>query len=695
MAAKDPQRSIHPVVLCGGIGARLWPLSRTGRSKAFLDLIDGAGFDATLERARRWSDSGRVIVSANVSEAAEISGRLAGVPDVTVLLEPEGRNTAAAIAAAALLVARDAPEGVLVAAPSDHLFDDQAELDRAVATACAAEALVVLGAAPDHAATAYGYIVPGATVKRGGLSPVRRFVEKPFAGVAQSLIDEGALWNCGLVIAPVKVLLAAFAQWAPEVLAAARDALEGARDQAGAIHLADSFRSAPALPFDRAVLEKTDAAWVLPIRAGWRDVGSWAALADALAKDADGNATSGDVTLDDAQGVLAHADEGVRLVVRGTSSTAVVATADGVVVTSLEPQGPSSGQDRLGAWLRTAALPLWATLGWDEEAGVFREALSQGGIPVEPRRRSRVQARQVFVYASAALDDPGAPWGRLARRAMETLMRRGGGADGLYAYAPDLGAPETDPQALLYDQAFVLLALAALARLEPDAAAWPAEAERLRNALGAYRHAAGGFAERAEDPFQSNALMHLFEAAIAWTGVTGGREWTRLGAELADLALDRLIDPQTGAMGEVFDATWGRPEPREARLEPGHQFEWAWLLMSWGDLAGDLRCAPAARRLYDCGRRGVAPEGAVVDALTGAFDVSDAAGRLWPHCEHLRAARVLGSGDDATRAARALAAFLRTATPGLWHERRDPNGRWLEGPSPATSLYHLWGAVKG
>jgi mannose-6-phosphate isomerase len=169
-----------------------------------------------------------------------------------------------------------------------------------------------------------------------------------------------------------------------------------------------------------------------------------------------------------------------------------------------------------------------------------------------------------------------------------------------------------------------------------------------------------------------------------------GGAWAALADELAELALSRFLDPGTGALGERFDAAWTRLSGEAGLIEPGHQFEWAWLLQAWGGDAG-----AAARRLFAVGRRGFVPGRAVVtDALNDDLSVRDAAARLWPQTEHLKAALALGEADAALQAANGLAAYLDTPVRGVWRERMRADGSFIEEPSPATSLYHLFLAVR-
>lgn len=339
-----------------------------------------------------------------------------------------------------------------------------------------------------------------------------------------------------------------------------------------------------------------------------------------------------------------------------------------------------------GDWLREAALPLWADAGADPTDGHFREALTWTGVPHDPRYRTRVQARQGFVYATAA-DGIEGPWRTVAERGFERLLRQAQRGDGLFAAILDLDGAPTDRTAYLYEHAFILLAAAALGRADL--------AHDLRRRLEAFRHEAGGFREAGPQPFQANALMHLFEAALAWEASGGDAGWAEMADELAELALRRFIDPATGALSEFFDHDW-RPLSGEAGLiEPGHQFEWAWLMTQWGAARGRPDAQAAARRLFEVGRRGFdAVRNVAVNALGDDLSVRDAGARLWPQTEHLKAALALGDMTSALQGANGLAAYLDTPVRGVWRERMRADGSFIEEPSPATSFYHLYLAIR-
>lgn len=366
------------------------------------------------------------------------------------------------------------------------------------------------------------------------------------------------------------------------------------------------------------------------------------------------------------------------------------------------PELPSRRDPRLGGpefadlsaaaawydgWLREAALPLWAEAGVDPEDGGFREALTWTGAPHDPRRRSRVQARQAFVYATAAAEGIPGPWLAAAQRGFDRFLDQMRREDGLFVAILGRDGVRDDRTAYLYEHAFILLAMAALGRIDL--------AREVRGRLEVFRHDAGGFREAGEWPFQANASMHLFEAALAWEAVDDDAGWAAMADELGRLALTRLIDPAAGALSEFFDRDWRRLPGEQGLIEPGHQFEWAWLLDRWGAARSRADARTAAMRLFTVGRRGFDPRrNVVVDALTEDLAVRDGAARLWPQTEHLKAALTLGDEAAALQAANGLAAYLDTPARGVWRERMRADGSFVEEPSPATSFYHLFLAIR-
>ncbi|KAF1709384.1 mannose-1-phosphate guanylyltransferase/mannose-6-phosphate isomerase [Pseudoxanthomonas kalamensis DSM 18571] len=325
---------LQPVLLSGGSGTRLWPLSREAYPKQFLPLI---GEESLLQETwRRVAPLGDLppLVVANEEHrflAAEQLRQL-GAPTPAILLEPVGRNTAPAIAAAALQAMAGGEDPLLLVLPSDHVVRDAAAFQvavRAAMPAAAEGALVTFGIVPDAPETGFGYI----QAESGkGLRKVLRFVEKPDAATAQSYLDAGGYyWNSGMFLFRAGRFLDELKQFRPDILDAVRVAFAAARHDGDFVRLDKAaFAAGPSDSIDYAVMEKTAHAMVLPVDIGWSDVGSWSALWEVAERDADGNAHHGDVIAVDSRNSYAYAQRMVALV--GVDDVVVVETDDAVLV---------------------------------------------------------------------------------------------------------------------------------------------------------------------------------------------------------------------------------------------------------------------------------------------------------------------------------------------------------------------------
>lgn len=326
-----------PVILAGGAGTRLWPLSRQQRPKQFLSLLDEAPLlAATLARLEGLDHAPPIVICHEDHRflAAE-QLRRAGIRQATLLLEPAGRGTAPAIALAALLTQQRDERHPLVVLPADHSIPDRAAFQASLAGALAlAERgwLTTLGVAPDRAETGYGYIRPGAPLPGGGRR-VAAFVEKPDAATAAALLAEGACyWNSGLFVLRPDVYLDELARHAPAILDACRRAMTAASVDHDFLRPgAEAFLASPDRSIDVAVMERTARAATVPLAAGWSDIGSWQALWEALPHDADGNALHGEVRCAASRDLLVHA-EGQLVATLGVENLAIVTTADAVLV---------------------------------------------------------------------------------------------------------------------------------------------------------------------------------------------------------------------------------------------------------------------------------------------------------------------------------------------------------------------------
>ena len=325
---------LQPVLLSGGSGTRLWPLSREAYPKQFLPLAgDDTMVQATWRRVEALADLAPIVV-ANEEHRFLVAEQLrqVGAPVPAILLEPVGRNTAPAIAAAALQAMAGGADPLLLVLPSDHVVRDVAGFQRAVreaSSAAEAGALVTFGIVPDAPETGFGYIQAEAG---DGLRQVLRFVEKPDAATARSYLDAGGYyWNSGMFLFRASRYLEELARFRPDIVDAVRAAHAAARHDGDFVRLdKDAFSACPSDSIDYAVMEKTADAKVLPVDIGWNDVGSWSALWDVAERDADGNAHHGDVIAVDSRNSYAYAQRLVALV--GLDDIVVVETDDAVLV---------------------------------------------------------------------------------------------------------------------------------------------------------------------------------------------------------------------------------------------------------------------------------------------------------------------------------------------------------------------------
>lgn len=333
--------ALRAVLLVGGSGTRLWPLSREQYPKQFLPLL--AGRSPLQETWRRVAELAPQAPIAVANEAYRFLAaeqlRLAGFPDDgTLILEPAGRNTAPAIALAALQAVREGGDAVLLVLPSDHALADEAAFAQAVRQALpAAQAgrLVTFGVVPDYPETGYGYIRAGASLERlaPGVSEVEAFVEKPDAQRAAAYLETGRYcWNSGMFLFLASRYLEALAQYRPDILDACRAAMAATRGDGDFTRLDEAaFKACPAESIDYAVMEHTPAAAMVRLDAGWSDIGSWEALRRIGAPDAEGNVLEGDVLAQGCRNVYARAD-GRLVALLGLDDVVVVDTPDAVLV---------------------------------------------------------------------------------------------------------------------------------------------------------------------------------------------------------------------------------------------------------------------------------------------------------------------------------------------------------------------------
>lgn len=352
---------VHPVILAGGGGTRLWPLSRTEHPKQFMPLARTTPLlQDTLARVGDSAQFTAPVVVCNEAHrflVAEALREAGGAGEI--LLEPCGRNTAPAACLAALRLAADDPRALLLLLPADHLITRPDDLTAAVARAMPAAEngrIVTFGIAADRPETGYGYIRQGPPLSDvPACHGVAEFVEKPDAATAKRYLDSGDyVWNSGMFLVQARILLDELAALQPALLAACREALAGARDDLDFLRPARApFETSPAISLDHAVMEHTARGAVVPVDPGWHDIGAWDELWSVLDKDAAGNAVVGDVVAMDSRRSLLHSD-GRLLAALGVSDLVVVASEDAVLVC---PRERAQDVGRLAGELERRARP--------------------------------------------------------------------------------------------------------------------------------------------------------------------------------------------------------------------------------------------------------------------------------------------------------------------------------------------------
>ncbi|MBZ9865490.1 AGE family epimerase/isomerase [Mesorhizobium sp. CA15] len=722
-------------VMSGGVGSRLWPLSREDNPKQFHDFSgDGSMLAKTVRRlAARTQGETPIFLIASERHADRVHADLAGI-DLAgggPLFEPTGRNTAAAVALASLRTLSEYGDELVLVVPSDHEISTPGQFWQSIeAGAAAANAgrLVVFGLKPTQPETGYGYIEVGAG--QDGVFDVSRFVEKPDLATAQAYVDAGSFyWNTGIFLFRAGAMRDAFAAHEPKIWQATEAAYEAATSDLSGLYMPlDLYSAIPSTSIDYAIMEQAKDIAMVPAGFRWNDLGSWQSLLDVGPSDKGGNVIVGDVVAIDCENSYIRS-EGRLLSAIGMKDVAIVSTADATfvapvshsqhvkkIVEQLEKSGRletrfTPAHDRViesGAWRRRVrhwlfeeTLPLWSTLGVDERHGGFHEALGFDAAPLMKPKRMRTQARQVYAFAVAKERGWDGPADRLIAHGIDFMAGQGRTDRGGWVRTLNIDGSVADPVEDAYDHSCVLLALAhahmsghpdALRLAEETFAFLDAHLEDAR--LTGFLETSDGAEER-----RSNPHMHLLEAFLAWHKATGERAYLRRAARIIDLFRSHFFDAESWTLGEYFDDGW-KPAAGEKRswTEPGHHFEWASLLVDFAARSGQGELTAFARKLY---------ASAVANGLNRATGLAygavsrqglplDTVSRSWPQAEAIKAAIALdGSGgpdlkpEIEARVGRLFRWHIDPAPLGLWIDRIDERGRSLATDVPASIFYHL------
>lgn len=330
---------IIPVIMAGGAGTRLWPVSRETMPKQFIALLDDglSTFQATLRRVSGPAFGAPIVVTGNdfrfvVAEQMQAVG-IAG----EIVLEPERRDSAAAVAVGTVMVAERTPDAVCLVLAADHMVTDEVSFVTdcmAAADAARGGRIMTLGIVPTFPSTAYGYIKAGKPLDVGGAFALDRFVEKPDRTTAMAYVDEGLLWNCGNFLFQPQTMMEELDRWAPGIVVAVTESIAKGKRDLDFLRLdSEAFRRAHKTSIDYAVMEKTQRAGVVRASFGWSDVGSWDSIYDFKPADSDGNILDGPVSVLETTGSLVRS-EGPLTTVVGLDNVVVVTTTDAVLVTT-------------------------------------------------------------------------------------------------------------------------------------------------------------------------------------------------------------------------------------------------------------------------------------------------------------------------------------------------------------------------
>ncbi|WP_394886080.1 mannose-1-phosphate guanylyltransferase/mannose-6-phosphate isomerase (plasmid) [Mesorhizobium sp. AaZ16] len=729
---------IASFVMSGGVGSRLWPLSREDNPKQFHDLSgNGSMLAKTVRRlkARPEGETPIYLVASERHADRVISdiGSL-GLNGGKAIFEPVGRNTAAAVAVATLqTISEHGNDALVLMVPSDHEISTDAlfwETVEAGAPAANSGRIVVFGIKPTHPESGYGYIE--ASLDGAGVSGVSRFVEKPDAETARDYLASGNFyWNAGIFLFRADTMHAAFREFCPEIWEAAERSYKAARTDVSGIYLPQGFYSAvPSTSIDYAVMEHSRDIAMVTASFNWNDLGSWQSLLEASPTDPDGNVVMGDVVAMDCANSYLRS-QGRLLSVVGMKDVAVVATPDAVfvapvshsqnvkkVVEQLEKSGrletkftasedrvivSGSWRKRVEHWLFKETLPLWSTAGVDDVYGGFHEVLGFDAKPLDkPKpKRMRTMARQIYAFAIAKERGWDGPADKLINHGIDFISKCGRTDRGGWVRTLKADGSVADPVEDAYDHSCVLLALAHAHRCgHPEAMRLAQETFRFID-THLEDGCLNGFLETPDwnGVRCSNPHMHMLESFLAWHAVTGDRAYLRRAARVIDLFRCHFFDGESWTLGEYFDADW-LPAPGEKGqwTEPGHHFEWASLLVEFARESGQKDLAAYAKKLYSS---------AIASGLNRATGLAYAAvsrqgipldglSRSWPQCEAIKAAIALDglAGPDLkpeieARVARLFRWHIDPAPLGMWVDRIDERGRSLATQVPASIFYHL------
>lgn len=739
---------IIPTILCGGSGTRLWPLSRTHAPKQLQALTNEKSLLAnTVLRLASHPNCIDPVLICGRSYVEEIEEQMAreGASLSAIITEPKGRDTAAAAAMAAHWGAKVQNENssedyIVLLLPADHHISNIAGFHDAVEQACIAAVngnISTIGISPNAPETGFGYI-NRAESKLEGLEsyPIKRFVEKPDKPTAETYLASGDyLWNAGMFAFRPDVFLDELKALEPAIAEQSKIAFNDSRQivtESGPFRIdlnPRTFLDVPALSVDYAVMERTTKASVLPAEFGWNDVGSWAAAYEISDLDMNGNALLGDVVAVDTKNTFVKSYDKLIAAV-DVDNLIIVETADAILVCPRDssqkvksvhkklaakshasalhhgngtPAHKKVVQQHVKDWLFDKAFPFWMDAGLDRQNGGAFEAVDFNGRPLtELPRRIRVQARQTYILAHAHL--LGVEGALAAMQIpLRFLLDKCQIAKGRFAHIVAQDGSVIAERADSYDHAFVLYALAWAYKVTGDKELLQTAEDTLTFLNDDLRHEFEGFKE--EIPASSkyrraNPHMHLFEAAMAWMRMHQHDGMANLAQECFHLFQTRFC--VNGLLREYFDDSLS-PIKRsdnaiDLAVEPGHLYEWAYLLRLYEQLGGEESEAPAIMEAFADQFGHNAESGLVLDhVFPNGGSVLHPTSRLWPQTEYIRLKLFHETPEDDERALAMVERLFENYMtfdgnqPGYWKDQLSVDGKNLIERAPGSSFYHILG----
>lgn len=729
--------TVLPIVLCGGSGSRLWPLSRSTAPKQFHSLATKKTMLAdTLDRVSGPINKGfyanaRVIGSARFTSEISEQCKSTTASMGQIILEPCIRDTSAAIAAAIADLAIKSPTQIVLILPSDHHVTDVDKFSAIMR--CAAEdveangGIMTIGIKPTRPETQFGYIEREDS--SGPIYNVARFCEKPDLETAKNFLASGSFfWNGGIFMFRVSDMVQEFIRQQPQIWENAKLASEHGRRVAEKLFLNEKhFSACEKISIDFGVLENAKTIRTIEADFDWSDLGSWNQLHEVSSQSVDGNTLIGDISTYEVNNSYIRSEDRPTAIA-GLDDIVVVSQQDALMIvhrdksymvkelhglitkTNWPPKTINSAgkqipyNDNIKQWVFDQALPFWAENGFDYDQGGAHEALDYNGKPVDlGQKRLRVTARQIYCYAKAYEFGWNRPeCKKIINHCVNTLKTTGWHKDGGFIHLYNLDGTVQDDTRDAYDQCFVLLGFATYwqATKLPIAKEWGNKTllfmdEALADPVN------GGYFETPEKSGtrRANPHMHFFEAMLAWYEATGEQDYLDRAAKIIDLFKSKFFDHENWRVHEMFDSAWNPLSDDIDKVEPGHHYEWVWLLLRYAKLSDDNSVKNYARKLYATSLAfGHHPKTDGVAQFVDAdgSNISPIA-RAWCQTEALKASIAMkqhGLHVDGNLEIRMLDQiynrYLAAPCSGGWYDGIDKDGRVVSDNMPSSTFYHIF-----